>query len=521
MNATNNWWGTASSAQIQSKIYDWFDDASKSIVTFSPFLSSPDITAPVSPPSGLTATSSASGINLTWNANPESDIAGYKVYYGSTTGFPYQGTGAAQGNSPINVGNVTGFNLTGLTGTQYIAITAYDTDGNESWYSGEMMVMPGTYISGHVYDANTHQPISGVPLMILDAPSFAVIRSTTTDATGSYQFADIPAGSYRLFVFGTDYNFQAYNGKGSASQADTLNLSAGQTFVWDFNLTHGAGSISGTVTDGTNPIANATISAFNAATNQVVFGTISGADGTYTISSLPPGSYKIQATSGVLSEWYHDKGASAQADAVAVASLANTPGINFTLGPQQQQYAADVSSNTSYVYSITGDSFINQDVTGNLGWHAKFNNSGINPVTDVTLTLDTSLTITNAWGSVQPQQTTNPVTWSFGDTQPGGFTYGGINASNTVNFNPGYDITRSIAPVQLNASGQQTLTVTLTPRIPGNFWLNIYANDTDQVISTIVSPVPDGQNGVNLHADGKGVDIPVNNTAVGTPYTVT
>jgi hypothetical protein len=76
------------------------------------------------------ATSSAT---LTWNANTDSDLAGYKVYRATASG----GYGA-----PIATlqGNVTSYPATGLlVGTTYFfVITAYDQAGNESTFSNEV-----------------------------------------------------------------------------------------------------------------------------------------------------------------------------------------------------------------------------------------------------------------------------------------------------------------------------------------------------------------------------------------------
>ena len=41
LDATNNWWGTSIESEIQAKIYDWFDDSSKGIVDYYPYLDSP------------------------------------------------------------------------------------------------------------------------------------------------------------------------------------------------------------------------------------------------------------------------------------------------------------------------------------------------------------------------------------------------------------------------------------------------------------------------------------------------
>ncbi len=46
----NNWWGTTDTTNLDALIYDWNDDPTKEQVDFTPFLTSPDTTAPPSPP---------------------------------------------------------------------------------------------------------------------------------------------------------------------------------------------------------------------------------------------------------------------------------------------------------------------------------------------------------------------------------------------------------------------------------------------------------------------------------------
>ena len=157
----DNWWETEDDAEIQAKIYDWFDDPTRSIVDHIPFLTVPNTSAPVSPPMGLVATGDGNTltIDLSWDANPEGDIAGYIVHYKTgDADFPYEGTGASEGDSGIDVENVTGATLSGLApwAAYHVAVTAYDIDGNESWYSRdvEVTLQPGVdtatpYTSGH------------------------------------------------------------------------------------------------------------------------------------------------------------------------------------------------------------------------------------------------------------------------------------------------------------------------------------------------------------------------------------
>jgi uncharacterized repeat protein (TIGR02543 family) len=70
-------------------------------------------------------------IKLAWDPNPEPDVAGYQIYYG---------TASRNYGHSIDVGNVTAYALLGLTQgvTYYIALTAYDSSNNESAFSNEV-----------------------------------------------------------------------------------------------------------------------------------------------------------------------------------------------------------------------------------------------------------------------------------------------------------------------------------------------------------------------------------------------
>ena len=62
---------------------------------------------------------------LQWGANQEPDLAGYRVYHGTTSNdFP----------NAQDVGKITNHQYTNLVSnkTHYFVVTAYDTSGNES-----------------------------------------------------------------------------------------------------------------------------------------------------------------------------------------------------------------------------------------------------------------------------------------------------------------------------------------------------------------------------------------------------
>jgi fibronectin type 3 domain-containing protein len=86
-------------------------------------------------PLNLTTVAGDTIINLSWQANIETDLAGYQIYWGSAS-REYQNS--------TTVGRVNNFTLHGLTNgkTYYIAISALDTSGNESKLSDEVSAIP-------------------------------------------------------------------------------------------------------------------------------------------------------------------------------------------------------------------------------------------------------------------------------------------------------------------------------------------------------------------------------------------
>jgi hypothetical protein len=104
--------------------------------------SQPVVTAPPPPPPSPTAPPPIAGTSptpkvgtatISWNANTERDLAGYRVYVGTRSGV-YSFTG------PFEVTSGTSFTVTNLPiGTTYFfAVSAFDKAGNESAKSNEV-----------------------------------------------------------------------------------------------------------------------------------------------------------------------------------------------------------------------------------------------------------------------------------------------------------------------------------------------------------------------------------------------
>src|SRR6516164_1292087 len=122
---------------------------------------------------GLLVSASAQAATVTWAQNPESNIAGYKLFYGTQSGVY---------STSIDVGNVTTWQLTLTPGqTYYIALQAYNTAGLYSPYSAEAVynAPPAaslTSLSPTIGPVGTAVTISG--------SNFGSVQSTSTVTFG-------------------------------------------------------------------------------------------------------------------------------------------------------------------------------------------------------------------------------------------------------------------------------------------------------------------------------------------------
>lgn len=137
INSNNNYWGTTDLSKINEGIFDKSDNFELGQANIANILNNLESGAPIFPVNNVSKSISNGRIVLSWTANQESDIAGYKVYYGGFTGYSY--------TNSVDAGNVLTYTLPAGVGIdEDIAVTAYDAskdgtddqfDGNESWYS--------------------------------------------------------------------------------------------------------------------------------------------------------------------------------------------------------------------------------------------------------------------------------------------------------------------------------------------------------------------------------------------------
>ena len=146
-------------------------------------------------------------MDLNWNPSSSPGVAGYRVYYGKTSGI--------YSNSVV-LGNVTTNTFSGLAGgvTYYFAVTAYDTNGLESSFSNESSFVPGiptvqirtapagefmltvSGLTGHTYDIQATQ----------DFMTWTVIGTVTAGDSGSLDFTDSDAANFPQRFYRTQDN---------------------------------------------------------------------------------------------------------------------------------------------------------------------------------------------------------------------------------------------------------------------------------------------------------------------------
>ena len=117
-----------------------------------------------------------------------------------------------------------------------------------------------------------------------------------SDSSGNYTISGLAAGNYRVQVNTDSANLagEFYNDTTDWSTAAQVAVTANNTTInIDFVLATG-GSISGRVTDGTDPIANVDVWADAYDCCGGGNGTQTDSNGEYTISGLAPGDYQVQ-----------------------------------------------------------------------------------------------------------------------------------------------------------------------------------------------------------------------------------
>jgi len=397
-----------------------------------------------------------------WNSDASATIAGYEVHYGLSSG---------NYSTTVNAGNTTSTSLQNLTAsTYYIALTAYDSNNDQSGFSPELVI-----------DLLTASAGAGGTI----APSGSFFRSKGANQT----FTITPSAGYQIAGVQVDGA-----SVGAVSSFTLSNISASHTVSATFSaqstqctITASAGS-NGSI----SPSGSVTVSAGASQTfaitpatgckvsSVVIDGTSVGAVNTYTFSDVTANhtisatfamnTYTITPTAGT-------NGTISPAAPVTVNSGASQ---TFTITPATGYKVSSVVVDGTSVGAVNTYQF--SDVTANHTMSATFavdpftitptagSNGTISPSAPVTVNYGASQTFTIAPAAgyqvssvvVDGTSVGAVTTYTFPNVTAN-HTISATFALNTYTITPTAGTNGTIspaAPVAVNSGTSQTFTIT-------------------------------------------------------------
>jgi hypothetical protein len=195
-------------------------------------------------------------------------------------------------------------------------------------------------IKGAVTEAGGAKgPVNGAQVEALNPASGESVSFATTNAEGKYELLVAP-GSYKVRFSppsGSKLITQFYNGKGSLATAEALLVNEGETKEGINAKLGEGGTISGTVLKEGTPAGGIEVDVFPRGSNESFFfrSTTTGADGTYSVTGVPEGSYTVdffpQFGENLIAQAYNEQQSLSKAEPVIVGFEQARPEINANL----------------------------------------------------------------------------------------------------------------------------------------------------------------------------------------------
>ncbi|RLI02184.1 hypothetical protein DRO31_04710 [Candidatus Bathyarchaeota archaeon] len=204
-----------------------------------------------------------------------------------------------------------------VAGTYRIRVSAYGSEYVSEYYDGvydakeatpvsvswgdiatdiNFLLESAAKITGTVTSEKDGSPIPGIWINITKYNSGDYVAGAQTDASGSYQLAGLPPGTYRVEVqaWGTDYLGEFYPDTYDKDAAAPVSLASGGIRTIYFELARG-GVITGFVKEAGSslPLGGFTVCASNKNVIEYSRPSVSKEDGSYTITGLYPGDYIV------------------------------------------------------------------------------------------------------------------------------------------------------------------------------------------------------------------------------------
>src|SRR3989449_5746420 len=262
------------------------------------------------------ALSSAAQVTLVWDPNTETDLAGYKLYYSTSSGS-YQ--------SSVDVGNLTSYTLSGLLEGQiyYFAVTAYNLSLGESGFSNE--------VSKAIADVTSPTVSLTAPVTGVTASGTVMVSAGATDNVG---------------IVGVQFKLDGVN----LGAEDTTNS---YSISWNSTL----------AANGTHTLtAVARDAAGNTATSAVV---------SVTVDNTPPiissvSAFNISSSQATIT-WATNQASDSQVEYGLTTAYGSSTPLNSSLLTAHAVTLTGLLATTTYHYRVKS-----RDAAGNLATSADF-----------------------------------------------------------------------------------------------------------------------------------------------------
>ena len=184
-----NFYGANDSQAVNSQIYDYYDNLNKGKVLRADEFSSQliiDPKTPISSPKSVEKIGVAGGVKLTWEANAESDVTGYRIHYGSSSDYAY--------TSVANIGNQQTHTITGASLDDEISVTAYDSGASNlsdiNSVTGNQLNLSESWFSKAVTKGYFIQPAAGSGGTVTGSDTYedGDTATFTANASNGYKF---------------------------------------------------------------------------------------------------------------------------------------------------------------------------------------------------------------------------------------------------------------------------------------------------------------------------------------------
>ena len=175
----------------------------------------------------------AATVALSWDPNTEPDLAGYKVYYkADSSSLPFDGTGAAEGASPLDSSSQASATISGLDPNKahFFAVTAYNTSGVESSFSNIVSIPelapPATSLNYPLNNATVSGTVSvtasasdnvGVTKVEYYVNGILQASDTSSPYVYSWNTTSVASGTYTLMT-------KAYDAAGNVGQSSVVTV---------------------------------------------------------------------------------------------------------------------------------------------------------------------------------------------------------------------------------------------------------------------------------------------------------